>query len=366
VAVIGYGSIGRRHLANLERLGVGQRWVVRRPEGSNPAFAPPPGVELVHSDQEVIAAGLDLAIICNPTALHVVTAEKYVAAGIPILVEKPLCAPGQEEAAARLVTLAHQRGAAAGIAYCLRYHPAYRLAHDIVTSGGLGPLLSAKAWFESYLPDWHPWEDYRQSYAARADLGGGVLPTLDHEIDFMNWCLGDPIEVAGEMRNSGTLGIDVPDTASVFLSYAGEITNQSSPHAPREEIISRSEMSTLTARMDESLRDSGCRLGETLPPVVPVHISLSFCQHKRRRGFEFVGQNGGLQFDWNEGSLQRIGGGRSSQTLWRQTPYDVNDMYKAMLDDFLNALQQGSDAPVPIEKGAQLISPLPWAGFVLW
>ena len=53
-------------------------------------------------------------------------------------------------------------------------------------------MLYAKAWFESYLPSWHPWEDYGLSYAARKDLGGGALRTLDHEIDFLELVPGDP------------------------------------------------------------------------------------------------------------------------------------------------------------------------------
>jgi predicted dehydrogenase len=310
VAVVGYGSIGRRHLTNLKQLGVNRQVVVRR-RSANAAFSSPPGAIVVHGDDQAIDQGIDAAILCNPTRLHVAAAETYLAAGAAVLIEKPLCAGGQEDAAARLAVLARQRGLIAGVAYCLRYHPAYRLAHEMLSAGRLGKLLTARAWFQSYLPDWHPWEDYRQSYAARRDLGGGVLPTLDHEIDFLNWCLGEPAEVMAQVTNTGALGIDVPDSALLRMGYPGKVF---------------------------------------------AEVLLSFCCRQRSRGFEVVGQRGSLRFDWSDGVLELVERARSPQPLWReqiegQDSYDLNQMYLALLDDFLWAVQTGHQAPVPLEAG---------------
>ncbi len=312
VAVVGYGSIGRRHLANLERLDVGRRLVVRRREGANPAFAPPLDAAVVHSDDEAIESGIDAAIICNPTCFHVATAEKYIAAGVPVLIEKPVCAVGQEDAAARLAAIACERSVAAGVAYCLRYHPAYRLAREAVAAGRLGRLRAAKAWFESYLPDWHPWEDYRQSYAARAELGGGVLPTLDHEIDLLNWCLGEPEGVDGEVSASRLLEMDVPDSARLRIVYPGDVT---------------------------------------------AEVSLSLCRRARSRGFELIGDRGTLSFSWQTGTLLLEGGGsgRPCECLWSQgasqPPYDLNSMYEALLEDFIGSVQLGGGGPIPLCSG---------------
>lgn len=200
-AIVGFGSIGRRHAENLKKLGVECLVVVRRPSGRNPAFTPPEGACIVASHAEAIAEGLDFAVICNPTRFHVDSALPYLAAGIPILMEKPIS--DRCEDARQLAEEASRRGLPACMAYCMRYHPAYAAAREAVRAGTIGRVLYAKAWFESYLPAWHPWEDYRQSYAARKDLGGGALRTLDHEIDFLNWCLGTPQAVVGSSRRSG-------------------------------------------------------------------------------------------------------------------------------------------------------------------
>lgn len=308
VAVVGYGSIGRRHCQNLARLGVGRRVVVRRANGANPAFRVPDDALIVHSIEDSLAAGIDLAIVCNPTSMHVAAARKYLAAGVAVLVEKPLSADLAE--AERFAAEAESAGVGSGMAYCLRYHPAYALAYEQLQQGALGPLRQAYAWFESFLPDWHPWEDYRQSYAGRRGLGGGVLPTLDHEIDFMLWCLGPPRCSTGSTSRSGLLVGDIDDTARLVFEYEG-----------------------YTAEID-----------------------LSIAARRRRRGFEFVGSKASLAFSFEGLGLRLIDHERRTEkTLWHEPDYDVNLMYLNLLDDALNAFSSGGVFPIPIRAGLEAL-----------
>lgn len=47
-----------------------------------------------------------------------------------------------------------------------------------------------RAVWGDYLPDWQPWEDHRQGYAARRAMGGGTILTLIHAIDVLYWFFG--------------------------------------------------------------------------------------------------------------------------------------------------------------------------------
>ncbi|HVA45654.1 MAG TPA: Gfo/Idh/MocA family oxidoreductase [Pirellulales bacterium] len=304
VAVVGYGSIGRRHCDNLAELGVGRRLLVRRNGDVNPALTPPDDAEVARCAREAIDAGIDLAIVCTPTSSHTSTARQYLAAGIPLLIEKPLshCLADAEH----FTHETRAAGTAVGMAYSMRYHPAYVLARDYVRQNRLGRIERARLWFESYLPDWHPWEDYRQSYAARADLGGGVLPTLDHEIDLANWCFGPPEKTCGASRRSGALEIDVDDAAEIRLNYATH----------------------------------------------DVEISLSFGRRERRRGFEFAGSEGRLTFSFERQRLEFWPAkGSLPEVLWERPDFDVNAIYVAMLRDALDAIVDGREPPVPLSAG---------------
>ena len=303
-AIVGFGSIGRRHAENLGKLGVERLVVVRRPDGPNPAFMPPDGARVVAGHDEAIAEGPDFAVICNPTRFHVDSARPYLAAGIPILMEKPISDRSTD--ASQLAEEASRRGLPACMAYCMRYHPAYAAAREAIRAGTIGRVLYAKAWFESYLPAWHPWEDYRQSYAARKDLGGGALRTLDHEIDFLNWCLGDPQAVVGSSRRSGALGGDADDHAALLIRYPGGVI---------------------------------------------VTVQLSLCRRDRSRGFEFVGEQGTLRYRWEEEKLLAMGAdGTNVSVLLDHRGYDLNQMYVDLLADFLRIFAGGPSGAAPICK----------------
>jgi predicted dehydrogenase len=306
VAVVGFGSIGRRHAENLERLGVQRITIVRRSHDRNPAFTPPAEAVIVDSPEVAIAGGLDLAVICNPTSLHLTTAEPFVRAGVPVLIEKPLATDlSQAQAALPWLSAATTP---IGVAYCLRYHPAYRAARDALLDGRIGEVQSARAWFESYLPDWHPWEDYRTSYAARPELGGGVLPTLDHELDYLLWCLGEPVEARGRSWRSGQLDMPADDSAEIALRFGNNIS---------------------------------------------ADVQLSMSQPQRSRGFELIGARGSFRFDWATGQLNFAASGATcvEELLWNNPDWDVNAMYLDLLADALDAMRTKMPFPVPWQAG---------------
>jgi predicted dehydrogenase len=132
-----------------------------------------------------------------------------------VLIEKPLghrmdgCQELAEEAVRRRVVVS--------VACNLRFHPGLKMVREWVKTGEpIGEPVMARAHFGSYLPNWHPWEDYRLSYAARRDLGGGAALTHLHEIDYILWLFGPAAHVCGFPLGKTMLGTDV-DEASAFL-----------------------------------------------------------------------------------------------------------------------------------------------------
>ena len=158
----------------------------------------------------------DAVVIATPTSLHVPMALAAVRAGTNVLIEKPLShtLEGCEE----LADEAKQRGVIVTVAQNLRFHPSLRVLQSMIKKGEpLGDPLMARAHFGTYLPDWHPWEDYRISYAARSDLGGGAALTHGHEIDLILWMFGSVEAVIGMEMGMQPLGTDV-DEASVIVA----------------------------------------------------------------------------------------------------------------------------------------------------
>jgi predicted dehydrogenase len=217
--LVGYGSIGRRHLANLYGLGVTDWAVVHTGRGTLPLDPPGP----VRAYRNLVEA-LDeetptFAVIANPSSLHLDAALACAAAGLHLLVEKPLS--DRLDGIAELEAAAAARGVQILVGFQFRYHPALARIGAILQSGAVGSPLEATVVWAEHLPSWHPWEDWRRGYAARADLGGGVHHTICHPFDYLRLLFGDPVEVRAWLTTDGPLGLGVPEAADVMVGFGG-------------------------------------------------------------------------------------------------------------------------------------------------
>ena len=219
ILIAGLGSIGRRHFRNLLSLGEKDIVLYRTNQATlsdDELAGYPVETDLVlalkkHKPQAVI--------VSNPTALHMQVAIPAAQTGAAILLEKPIAA--SLEQVAGLQESADRSGSKILVGFQFRYHPTLNKARQLIRAGEIGKVLTAHAHWGEYLPNWHPWEDYRQSYAARADLGGGVIVTLTHPLDYLCHLLGD-VEALWSMNGQlSSLELSgVEDTAEIGLRFA--------------------------------------------------------------------------------------------------------------------------------------------------
>ncbi len=157
----------------------------------------------------------DAVLVTNPTAMHLEVAVPAAQAGCHLFIEKPVShsMQGIDELEAAVISGSGQ----ALIGYHFRFNSGLRAIKELLQEGAVGRPLIASVYWGEHLQDWHPWEDYRTSYSARSDLGGGVVLTLSHPFDYLRWLLGEISEVQAMTSNSGSLGIDVEDTASIVM-----------------------------------------------------------------------------------------------------------------------------------------------------
>jgi predicted dehydrogenase len=216
--IAGLGSAGRRHLRNLLALGEREIVLLRSQRATLPAEELP---DLpVESDltRALETHHPDALIVANPTALHLEVAIPAAEAGCSILLEKPIAASLDR---LDILSAALKRGGGRLlVGYQFRFHPAFEQARELIRAGQLGEILSAHAHYGEYLPDWHPWEDYRRGYAARADLGGGVIRTLTHPLDYLRYLVGEVAALWSFNGHLSPLELDVEDTAEVGLRFS--------------------------------------------------------------------------------------------------------------------------------------------------
>lgn len=216
--IVGFGSIGRRHLANLRRLGIEHVTVLRQAPGS-PGLELPEGPDcVVYSLADALAMCPDFAIVCNPATKHVSAAIPLVLHNIHVLVEKPLS--HATETATELVGLCEMKAVTLQVGYNFRFYSPFIKIRSALSDGLIGQIVSIRSEAGQYLPDWRPTTDYRQTVSARQDLGGGVLLELSHEFDYVSWFCGQVVRVSAETGKLSGLDLDVEDVAEVTLRFA--------------------------------------------------------------------------------------------------------------------------------------------------
>ncbi len=219
--IAGLGSIGRRHLRNLVALGYKDVVAYRTfhatmKEDELPAIAVETdlGRAFEHEPQAVIVA--------NPTALHMEVAIPAAKAGCHILLEKPIASDLMQ--VDELKKALKIGGGKLLVGFQFRFHPGLVKTRELVLAGALGKNVSAKVEWGEHLPTMHPWEDYRKSYSARADLGGGVVLTFCHPFDYLRWMFGEVLEITATTQHTGALELDVEDVADINLLFANGTT----------------------------------------------------------------------------------------------------------------------------------------------
>lgn len=216
--IAGLGSIGRRHFRNLIALGEKDIVLLRSRRATLPDD------ELAGYPVETnLAEALkkhkpEAVIVANPTALHLDIAIPAARAGCHILLEKPVS--NTLEGLDELHKAAEKSGSKILVGFQFRYHPTLNKARELIQAGALGKVLTVHAHWGEYLPGWHPWEDYRLGYAARADLGGGVIVTLAHPLDYLRFLLGEVESLWSFNGHISPLELDVDDAAEIGLKFA--------------------------------------------------------------------------------------------------------------------------------------------------
>ena len=290
IGIVGLGSIGRRHARCLHALGVPTVAALR----SGSSAQSDHGLGFIREFYE-LQRFLDLrpagVIISNPTSMHVETALPFLEHGIPVLLEKPLDRSVEE--AVRL--LPHQN--MLRVAYCMRFHRLYLELERLLADEALGRVQKAGFTRGFYLPRWHPGKDYRSEYSARSDQGGGAVRTLSHELDMARHLFGPAFHATGAVDRVSELDIDVDDCAF------------------------------LTCRTDRNIR---------------LHFELDFLAPDNINRGEVTTSLGRLDFCLQENIIRFSGYDGSRRILYHEPELELDHMYLAQMEDFLDFLRTGT------------------------
>lgn len=218
VVFIGYGSIAKKHLNALKTIDPSFQFYAIR---SN-IIKQPENRDLIEnlSSWDEMPNDIDFIVISNPTSLHFNTLKIAVDYDVPIFLEKP-----PFHSLNNINTLLNKIATHKTKIYCgftMKFHPLIQWVKENINPK---EVIEVHCYCGSYLPDWRKGEDYRTSYSAIKELGGGVHLDLIHEIDYLIWIFGTPLASMGLVRKNSELEIDTYDSATYLLEYESRVIN---------------------------------------------------------------------------------------------------------------------------------------------
>ena len=221
ILVVGYGSIGKRHVENLLSISNLEIIVCTKRNDINKLKK---HTKVYHTINQSLKEKPDIGIIANETSLHIPTAIKLAKEGLDLFLEKPLSNSLKD--VEKLHAIVKKKKLITQMGCNLRFHPCIKKIKCLIEQQKIGKIISAQVQNCSYLPDYHPWEDYRKGYAARKDLGGGIILTQIHEIDYMYWFFQDVENVISMSGKLSDLDIKVEDYVSSLLKFRNKIIGE--------------------------------------------------------------------------------------------------------------------------------------------
>lgn len=304
IAVLGCGSIGKRHLRNLLAAG-GHELIPFDPNADARAHVEKvlnlkPCVDL----SDVWAKRPQAALICAPPNLHLELALDAAKRGIHLFIEKPVA--DRLDGTEKLAEIVSRAGLISMVGCNMRFHPGPAKVKALLEQNAIAAIVAARIQTGSYLPDWRPSTDYRRSYTASREQGGGAILDCIHELDLALWYFGPASVNSALALPAERLGIEVEGLAEVLLRHStGAVTS----------------------------------------------VHLNFMQRDYRRLCQIIGETGTIYWDFEAPWIEIRAGSGTERRIELDANWNVNQMYVEELNHFLRCIERNEPTLCPLEQG---------------
>ncbi len=220
IAVLGCGSIGRRHLRNLYQIGYHDLLAYDPSAEARQTAAQEVPITYVERVEAVWEQRPQIVVVATPSNLHTEFALTAADLGCHLFIEKPLA--HTLDSIDRLTSVAQQRRLVTMVGCNMRFHPGPTAVRQLIEQGAVGEIIATRLQFGSYLPRWRPWQDYRHAYSASTVWGGAILDCI-HEIDLALWYAGPASLLAAAGRPASTIDLETDGLAEIILRHASGV-----------------------------------------------------------------------------------------------------------------------------------------------
>lgn len=217
--VVGLGSMGKKRVRNLMQLKAGEVTGFDLRADRRREVTDLYGVKTFARFEQAMSKNPDALIISTSPHAHLPYCFEAIRENKHFFTEVNW--PGDLADMDRLIRELRRKKGLIGVPSCtFRFHPSISTIKKVMEEGTIGRAVQVTYTSGQWLPDWHPYEDYRHFYVASKDTGSG-REQVSIELDWLRWCFGRVSSVSAMVRKMSTLEIDAFDTYQMLLDFAG-------------------------------------------------------------------------------------------------------------------------------------------------
>lgn len=304
--IIGCGSIGKRHIRNLIKIGIHKENIYAvdtRIDRQNEVSEF--GVSNTYSEIPLeVLKDITCGIICSPTSMHIQHGQLLADNNVHLLIEKPICS--NLNGIEKLLNTIKKNNLTAMTAYIFRFTEAVDKIKNILNDNLIGKILYFRGEFSEYLPDWHPYEDYRKFYMAEKKLGGGSILDQCHIMDLSHYLCGNFKSVMAYNSKISSLEINADDIAELIITLDNNI-------------------------------------------ISSIHTDIFGRNHKKF--LEIKGEKGNVIWDFYKKEVHLYQSEEKKTIIFEKLDEDFNESYLREINHFIECVKNSSKSISPIEDG---------------
>ena len=256
------------------------------------------------SEKAIDSQRYDCVFVCTPPISHIDLAIRALNSGSHVFIEKPLSF--SLDKTDKLQSMAIDKQLLVFVGYNFRFNKGIKTIKQLLKDLKFGKVIHASAYFGQYLPDWRPWQNYKKSYTARKDLGGGIIHDGSHEIDYLVWLLGKPISLQSQFAFTDILSADTEAITDIFLKFEKNVL---------------------------------------------AYVHLDFIRREYKRSLEILCEDGIIQWSLSDSAIKTFDPHTKKWSIL-ELDEQVNDMYKEEIKHAIRCIQGKKRSEViDIENG---------------
>lgn len=212
--IVGLGSMGKRRIRNLKALRESEILGFDPAKDRRDEAEEKYGIKTYDNFDDALEQNPNVMIISTPPDLHMKYAKIAAGKNIHFFMEASVVDEGMDE----LIKMCKGKDIVAAPSSTFRFYYPVKIIKKLIDEGTIGKPLSFTYHSGQYLPDWHPWEDYRKFYVSKRETGA-CREIVPFELSWLTWVFGDVETVSAFKDKLTTLEADIDDIYDVLLRF---------------------------------------------------------------------------------------------------------------------------------------------------